>query len=139
MAQRNLGNSQVSARAAFARLSSGYRINGAQDDAAGLAIAESLRAQRRSMVVAERNTSDAISMVQTAEGALGEVSNMIQRMRELAVQSANGALGDGDRGYLHTEFQKLQDSERTSVVPVYSGTTTVAVATEVQTLSSSPG
>ncbi len=109
MAQRNLGNSQVSARAAFARLSSGYRINGAQDDAAGLAIAESLRAQRRSMVVAERNTSDAISMVQTAEGALGEVSNMIQRMRELAVQSANGALGDGDRGYLHTEFQKLQE------------------------------
>ncbi len=94
---------------AFARLSSGYRVNGAKDDAAGLAIAESLRAQRRSMVVAERNTSDAISMVQTAEGALGEVSNMVQRMRELAVQSANGALADNDRGYLHTEFQELQE------------------------------
>jgi flagellin len=107
-AQRNLGNSQASVQLAAARLSSGYRINGARDDAAGLAVAESLRAQRRAMVVAERNTADAVSMVQTAEGALGEVSNLVQRMRELAVQSASGALADTDRGFLHTEFQALQ-------------------------------
>lgn len=92
-----------------ARLSSGYRINGAKDDAAGLAVAESLRAQRRSMVVAERNTADAVSMVQTAEGALGEVSNLVQRMRELAVQASNGSLADTDRGFLHSEFRQLQD------------------------------
>jgi flagellin len=109
MAQRNLGKSQVSAQAASARLSSGYRINGAQDDAAGLAVAESLRSQRRATVVAERNAADAISMVQTAEGALGEVSNLVQRMRELAVQASNGALADTDRGFLHTEFQELQE------------------------------
>jgi len=109
MAQRNLGKSQVAAQAAFARLSSGYRLNGAKDDAAGLAIAESMRTQARSMVVAERNTQDGISMVQTAEGALGEVSTMLLRMRELATQSANGSLGDSDRGFVQAEFAMLQN------------------------------
>ena len=112
LAQRNLGSSQVAAGAAFARLSSGYRITGAKDDAAGLAIAESMRSQARSMVVAERNTQDGISMVQTAEGALGELSGMVLRMRELATQAANGALGDSDRAFVQAEYAKLQDECR---------------------------
>ncbi len=112
MAQRNLGKGQIAAQAASARLSSGHRVNGAKDDAAGLAIAESMRAQARSMRVCERNTQDGISMVQTAEGALGEVSNMIVRMRELATQAANGALGARDRWFVQSEFAELQEEIR---------------------------
>jgi flagellin len=84
------------------------RINGAADDAAGLAISENLNAQVRSFSVAERNSNNAISMAQTAESALGQVSSILTRMRELAVQGANGDLGATDRGYLDTEFQSLR-------------------------------
>ena len=77
----------------FNKLSSGYRINTAADDAAGLAISESMKSQIRSYKVAERNASDGISMSQTAEGALGEISGIFARMRELAVQGSNGTLG----------------------------------------------
>jgi flagellin len=107
-AQKNLGYNQNNLQVSFNRLSSGFRINSAKDDAAGLAISESLKSQIRSFSVAERNASDGISMSQTAEGALGEVHNILGRMRELAVQASNGSLTDTDRGFLQTEFGSLQ-------------------------------
>jgi len=108
-AQKNLGANQARLQNSFARLSSGLRINSAKDDAAGLAISESLKSQIRSFNVAERNASDGISMAQTAEGALGEVHEILGRMRELATQAANGSLTETDRGFLQTEFSSLQD------------------------------
>jgi flagellin len=107
-AQKNLGYNQAQLQVSFNRLSSGLRINSAKDDAAGLAISESLKSQIRSFTVAERNASDGISMAQTAEGALGEVHSILGRMRELAVQAANGSLTSTDRGFLQTEFSSLQ-------------------------------
>ena len=107
-AQRNLYKSQNALQATFNKLSSGYRINTAKDDAAGLAISESLKAQVKTLTVNERNAGDAISMAQTAEGALGEISNIILRMRELATQGANGSLQSSDRAFIQTEFTNLQ-------------------------------
>jgi flagellin len=108
-AQKNLGRSQSMLAQSFNRLSSGFRINTAADDAAGLAVSESMRSQIRSYVVAERNANDAISMVQTAEGALGQVQDIAVRMRELAVQAANGSATSTDRGYIDTEYSQLKD------------------------------
>jgi flagellin len=108
-AQKNLFGNQASLQKSFNRLSSGLRINRASDDAAGLAISESLKSQIRSFTVAERNAADGISMAQTAEGALGEVHNVLGRMRELAVQASNGSLTSTDREFLQTEFTSLQD------------------------------
>src|SRR4051812_8294143 len=107
-AQRNLGYNQSQLQLSFNRLSSGFRINSAKDDAAGLAISESIKSQVRSFTVAERNAGDGISMAQTAEGALGEVHSILGRMRELAVQASNGSLTSTDRGFLQTEFGSLQ-------------------------------
>jgi len=107
-AQKNLSASQGALAKSFNRLSSGYRINTAADDAAGMAISESMKSQIRSYSVAERNANDGVSMAQTAEGALGEISNVLGRMRELSVQSANGSLQSTDRTYLQTEFNSLQ-------------------------------
>jgi flagellin len=107
-AQKNLLANQAKLMTSFTRLSSGLRINTAKDDAAGLAISESLKSQIRSFNVAERNASDGISMAQTAEGALGEVHNILGRMRELAVQASNGNLLESDREFLQTEFSSLQ-------------------------------
>ncbi|HVU02666.1 MAG TPA: flagellin [Polyangiaceae bacterium] len=107
-AQKNLNKTQMALGKSFNRLSSGFRVNTAADDAAGLAISESMKAQIRSYTVAERNANDAISMTQTAEGALGEMSSIIGRMRELAMQGSNGAMTATDRGYLSTEFTALQ-------------------------------
>lgn len=107
-AQKNLNLNQGSLQKAFQRLSSGYRINVAADDAAGLAISESMRAQVRSYSVAERNANNAISMAQTAEGGLGQISGILIRMREISVQAANGDLTVTDRGFLDTEFQQLK-------------------------------
>ncbi len=107
-AQQNLGKTQIELGKSFTKLSSGFRINSAADDAAGLAISESMRAQIRSYVVAERNANDAISMVTTAEGALGETHAIIGRMRELAMQGANGSMSSTDRDYLNTEFGALK-------------------------------
>jgi len=107
-AQRNLSTSQSLLATSIQRLSSGLRVNSAKDDAAGLAIAERMNAQVRGMNVAIRNANDAISLSQTAEGALGVVGNMLQRMRELAVQSANATNNEGDRTSLSTEFQQIQ-------------------------------
>lgn len=106
-AQKNLASTQHSLQTNFQRLSSGYRINSAADDASGLAISESLRSQVGSFTVAERNANNAISMAQTAEGSLGQISGIMGRMRELAVQGANGDLGTTDRDYLQTEFTAL--------------------------------
>ncbi|MSP23957.1 MAG: flagellin FliC [Myxococcales bacterium] len=107
-AQKNLSRSAQSLQKSFQRLSSGFRINQAADDAAGLGVSESLKSRIRSFSVAERNTSNALSMVRTAEGGLGEISAIVLRMRELAVQGANGDLTSTDRGYIDTEFQALK-------------------------------
>ena len=113
-AQRNLASSQSSLATSMQRLSSGLRVNGAKDDAAGLAIAERMNVQVRGMNVAIRNANDAISLSQTAEGALGRVGDLFQRMRELAVQSANGTNDDADRVSLNEEFVQLaQEATRT--------------------------
>lgn len=106
--QKNLHQTQSALQKSFNRLSSGYRINSAADDAAGLAISESMKSQIRSYVVAERNANDAISMTQTAEAALGEMHSVLGRMRELAMQGSNGSMTATDRGYLNTEFTALQ-------------------------------
>ncbi len=108
-AQRNLASSQTSLMTSMQRLSSGLRVNSAKDDAAGLAIAERMNAQVRGMQVAIRNANDAISLAQTAEGAIGKIGDALQRMRELAVQSANGTNNAGDRANLQTEFLELQN------------------------------
>ncbi len=107
-AQRNLSSTQSSLSTSMQRLSSGLRVNSAKDDAAGLAIAERMSAQVRGMNVAVRNANDGISMAQTAEGALGKVGDMLQRMRELAVQSRNATNSSSDRDNLQKEFAQLQ-------------------------------
>ena len=107
-AQKNLAKNQSALMSSFNKLSSGYRINTAADDAAGLAISESMKSQIRSYTVDERNASDGISMAQTAEGALGDIHDVLGRMRELAVQASNGSVTSTDRGYMQTEFGLLQ-------------------------------
>jgi len=106
-AQRNLSTSQSSLSLSMQRLSSGLRVNSAKDDAAGLAIAERMNSQVRGMNVAVRNANDGISMSQTAEGALGKVTDSLQRMRELAVQAANATNSDADKDSLDKEFGEL--------------------------------
>ena len=108
-AQRNLSRTQTGLATAMERLSSGLRVNSAKDDAAGLAIASRMDAQVRGLNVAIRNANDAISLSQTAEGGLAEVGNMLQRMRELAVQSANATNGTSDRTNLQAEYKALSD------------------------------
>ncbi len=107
-AQRNLSGSRHSMNQSLERLSSGYRINKAADDAAGLAISENLRAQIRGIRQASRNANDGISLVQVAEGSLNEVSNMLIRLRELAIQSASDTIGDTERKFLDVEYQQLK-------------------------------
>ena len=108
-AQRNLMSSQGSLATSMQRLSSGLRVNSAKDDAAGLAIAERMNAQVKGLSVAARNANDGISLAQTAEGALGKVGDMLQRMRELAVQSANATNSSDDRDALQAEVKQLAD------------------------------
>ncbi|ATE59438.1 flagellin domain-containing protein [Thauera sinica] len=112
-AQRNLSTSQSSLGTTLQRLSSGLRVNSAKDDAAGLAIAERMNTQVRGMNVAIRNANDGISLSQTAEGALGKIGENLQRMRELAVQSANDTNDSDDRTMLDAEFKQLaEENER---------------------------
>src|SRR5690606_4110922 len=133
-AQKNLLGNQANLTKSFNRLSSGFRINSAKDDAAGLAISESMRSQIRSFTVAERNASDGISMAQTAEGALGEIHNVLGRMRELAVQASNGPLTSTDRDFLQTEFSALQSEiERMQASAKFNGQT--LITSSAQTLS----
>jgi flagellin len=114
-AQRNLNSSQGAMGNAIQRLSSGLRINSAKDDAAGMAVAEGITSKIRGLDVAARNSNDGISLAQTAESALGQITDNLQRIRELAVQSSNGTLGDTERGYLQTEVDELT-SEITRIV-----------------------
>ena len=102
-AQRNLAASQNTLSTSMQRLSSGLRVNSAKDDAAGLAIAERMNATVRGLNVAARNANDGISLAQTAEGALGEIGNNLQRIRELAVQASNATNSTTDRAALQTE------------------------------------
>jgi len=126
-AQRNLNASQASLATSMQRLSTGLRVNSAKDDAAGLAIAERMNAQVRGMNVAIRNANDAVSLAQTAEGAIGQVGDMLQRMRELAVQSANSTNGTGDRASLDQEFQALADEiDRTLTTTKFNGLSILA-------------
>ncbi len=106
-AQRNLSVSQSALATAMQRLSSGLRVNSAKDDAAGLAIAERMSAQVRGSNVAMRNANDAISLFQTAEGAMSKIGDSLQRIRELSVQSANGSLSNADRTNLNAEATQL--------------------------------
>src|SRR6202008_4155623 len=114
-AQRNLSASQSSLATSMQRLSSGLRINSAKDDAAGLAIAERMNAQIKGMNVAVRNANDGISLAQTAEGALSQVGDSLQRMRELAVQARNSTNSSSDKDSLNKEFSQLQ-AEITRVI-----------------------
>jgi len=114
--QRNLSNTSNSLSTSMERLSSGLRVNSAKDDAAGLAISDKMTSQIRGMTVATRNANDGISLAQTAESALGTMTETMQRMRDLAVQSSNdAALTDSDRNKLQTEFKQLND-ELTRIV-----------------------
>ena len=106
-ATRQLNRTTMRLGRSLERLSSGLRINRAADDAAGLAIAEAFRSQVRGLRVAQRNSQDGVSLVQTAEGALSEVHNMLQRMRELAVQAASGTVSDSDRAAIQAEVSQL--------------------------------
>jgi flagellin len=106
-AQRNLSSTQGALNKSLERLSSGLRINRAGDDAAGLAISENMRAMTRGMNQAIRNANDGVSLIQTAEGALNESSNILIRMRELAEQASTGTVGSTERGYIQDEFSKL--------------------------------
>ena len=106
-AQRNVRQASDRLSTNFRRLATGLRISTAADDAAGLAISERLRSQVRSLSQAKRNANDGISLVQTAEGALNEVSNILTRMRELSVQAANGSVSNQDKNTLDEEFQSL--------------------------------
>ena len=122
-AQRNLGTTSSSLATSMQRLSSGLRVNSAKDDAAGLAIASRMDAQARGMSVAARNANDGISLAQTAEGALGKVGDMLQRMRELAVQSANASNNSSDRTALQAEVTQLRSEiDRVAKTTSFNGT-----------------
>ena len=122
-AQRNLSATQSSLATSVQRLSTGLRVNSAKDDAAGLAIAERMNTQVRGMNVAIRNANDAISLSQTAEGALSKINDMGQRMRELAVQSANATNTAGDRENLNAEYHALaQEIKRNLASASFNGT-----------------
>lgn len=107
-AQRNLAGSQRSIQNSMAQLASGSRINKAADDAAGLAISESLKSQIKSGAQATRNANDGISMIQTAEGGLNEISTILTRLREVGIQAASDTVGDTERGFVNKEVQQLK-------------------------------
>ena len=121
--QRNIANVGEEASKSYARLSSGNRITKSGDDAAGLSIANKLEASVRGMKMAQRNANDGISFVQTAEGGINEVSNILIRLRELSVQSASDTIGDSERGFLNKEVQSLKgEVDRISKSTNFNGT-----------------
>ena len=136
--QRHLYNSTTSFNKSMEKLSSGLRINRAADDAAGLAISEGLKSDIRALGQASRNASDGISLVQTAEGSLDEVSTILRRMRELTEQALNGTVTDQERGYLDSEYQaliseidRIAQSTEFNGVNLLDGSATAAVAIQV--------
>ena len=124
VAQNALARNERAMNTAMERLSTGQRINSASDDAAGLAIASRMTSQVRGLDTGIRNANDAISMISTADGALVEVTNMLQRMRELALQASNGTTTEADRNYLNAEYQNLvSEIERISANTEWNGRT----------------
>ena len=128
--QRQLVNSQLNIQNSMQKLSSGYRINKSADDAAGLAISENMKAQIRSLAQAKRNANDGISLAQTAEGSLAEITNITTRIRELAVQAASDTVGDRERTFIDLEVQQLKEEinriatiSSWNSVPLLDGTT----------------
>lgn len=128
-AQRNLMGTKINLDKSLEKLSSGFRINRAGDDAAGLAISESLRAQIRGLKQASRNAQDGISLVQVAEGGLNEISNILIRLRELGVQAASDTVGPVERQFLNVEYdqlvsevQRLADGTEFNQTPLLNGT-----------------
>ncbi|RYZ58788.1 MAG: flagellin FliC [Proteobacteria bacterium] len=131
-AQRRLGKSVQNVEDSAAKLSSGKRINKAADDAAGLAISSNLNADVRSLNQAKRNAQDGVSLVQTAEGGLEETTNMLTRLRELAVQGASDTIGETERGFLDKEFLALKDEiDRIATATEFNGTRLIVGDTEL--------
>jgi flagellin len=132
VAQNSLARTQNMLSSNFSKLSSGFRINSAADDAAGLGIAKSFESQVRSLSVAERNANDGISMAQTADGAAEQQQNILVRMRELAVQGSNGTLSSNDSDNLNTEFQALvSELDRIANVTSFNGTNLLGTSATV--------
>jgi len=130
--QRSLDRSQSEMQRSVERLSSGLRINRAQDDAAGLAISERITAQIRGLSQAMRNANDGVSMLQTTEGAMQEITNALQRMRELAVQAANGTVSQKDKGSLQEEYAALSEEiDRITTSTEFNGTQVLTGASSV--------
>lgn len=122
-ARKNMYGLNNEQQTVMERLSSGIRINKSSDDAAGLAISENLKAQIRGFRQANRNANDGISLVQVAEGGLSEITNMLVRLRELAVQSASDTIGDRERGFTNIEYQQLKSEiDRVAHTTTYNGT-----------------
>jgi flagellin len=122
-AGKNLYSLGIKQNTAMARLSSGFRVNQASDDAAGLAISENIKAQIRGLRQANRNANDGISLVQVAEGGLQEMANMLVRLRELGVQAASDTISDRERGLTNIEFQQLKEEmQRISQSTKFNGT-----------------
>ena len=133
-AQRNLTMNSSSLGTSLQRLSSGLRVNNAKDDAAGLAIADRMNAQIKGINVAIRNANDGISLAQTAEGALATVTDVLQRMRELAVQAQNGSNGTSDRANLNTEYAQLSaEITRIATQTKFNGSAIVGASAGAQT------
>jgi flagellin len=129
VAQDHLSSTSNALSQTFARLSSGYRINSAADDAAGLGISKSMDADVQSYSTAENNANDGISMAQTADGAADQISNMLTRLRQLAVESSNGDMSANDRTNLDTEFQSvIKEVDRISNVTTFNGTSLLSGA-----------
>jgi flagellin len=131
--QRNLNRSQDSMKVALQRLSSGLRVNSAKDDAAGLAIGERFTAQIRGLNQAARNAADGVSLAQTAEGAMGEIADSLQRMRELAIQAANATNSTSDRASLNDELTAIQEEiKRVSSATDFNGVKVLATAVSLK-------
>ncbi|MCW5817177.1 MAG: flagellin FliC [Labilithrix sp.] len=129
-AQNQMAKSQEALKTSFARLASGMRINSAADDAAGLGVAKSMNAQVRSYAVAERNTNDGISMLQTADGGAEQVHGLLTRMRELAVQASNGSMSANDYANIDKEYQQnLQEIDRVTSSVQFNGINLLSGAT----------
>jgi flagellin len=121
--QRQLMTSQRNIQNSMAQLSSGQRINKSADDAAGLAISENMKAQMKSAVQARRNANDGISLIQTAEGGLNEISNITTRLRELGIQAASDTIGERERGFVNLEVEQLKSEiDRISAISNWNGT-----------------
>ncbi len=133
--QKNLRQVSNEGQQQLEKLSSGKRINRAADDAAGLAIATNLKAQTQGVRQAVRNANDGVSLVQTAEGGLNEVSNILVRLRELSVQAASDTVGEQERGYLDKEYQQLtQEVDRIAQATVFNGTSLLDGESEMGTM-----